>query len=113
MTDQELNEAVLRSQGWGNEKDGREVKWHRTEHNGILCIFERLPDYATDLRAIYEAEWELSQEEHERFAVELRIVAGRDYVGVPTPEFAVVSACARQRVEAFLSVKSHRNSEKP
>jgi hypothetical protein len=104
MTDQELNEAVLRSLGWGKEKDGHEVRWHRTEPNGMLSILERLPDYTTDLRAIYDAEWELSQEEHERFTEELRIVVGRDY-GVPLPEFAVVSACARQRAGAFLLAK--------
>jgi len=104
MTSQEINEAILRSLGYDNKKDGREVRWHKTEPSGTLVINERLPDFATNLKAIYDAEWELSQEEHERFAEELRIVVGRDY-GVPLGEFAVVSACARQRAEAFLRMK--------
>ena len=105
MTSQEINEAILRSLGYDNKKDGREVRWHKTEPSGTLVINERLPDFATNLKAIYDAEWELSQEEHERFVVELSDIAGRDYPGEATPEFAVVSACAKQRAEAWLRVR--------
>lgn len=73
-----------------------------------------LPDYLTDLNAIAQAEAILSDEEHRLFRQHLWEMtdANHDWCFEDTQNRSYISANARQRAEAFLSLKGRHDPVK-
>jgi len=94
MTDEQINAAIAKACGWKpkEETSGVPWLWIRTNVNSIVeSTIEPLP-YCTDLNAMHEAEWSLTDDQLWRMAREIE----------RNDEEWYFRATARQRAEAFL-----------
>lgn len=86
MTNEQINIAIAKACGWGNDD---------IERGYTLCQFsESVPDYCNDLNAMHEAEMMLKSEDCHTYGC---------YCSNLYEDFGnTVSLTARQRAEAFL-----------
>ena len=107
LSDDALTERVAELCGgvWkpcecGKAECPKHARWHWPDGT----ITNGCPDYATDLNAMHDAEWTLDDPEYRKYVrVNLPLTLKRDG---PLFEVKMVSADARHRAEAFVTVKS-------
>ncbi len=105
MTDEQINVAIAHACGWKHPNNPDVIKfkvgWTTPEKwwmcpKGVLRLRQDIPNFATDLNAMHEAEWALlCKKGHgvwECYRNKLRSKYGEDDI----------RATARERAEAFL-----------
>jgi hypothetical protein len=94
MSDDQINAAIAEACGWKSyeETNGARRLWCRTNANGSRESSMEPWPYCTDLNAMHEAEWSLTDDQLWRMA---RNIERND-------EQWYFRATARQRAEAFL-----------
>lgn len=105
MTKEEMNIAIAELRGWEicpDEKTELNNWWRNPLVSHLPFRACDLPDYASDLNTMHEAEKDLNSHDYWRFVEILRIVVienREDFVADRS------SATAVQRAEAFLKTK--------
>ena len=95
MTDQEINVAIAEACGWVKHREIEDGHWIWVHPiTKLICGQPLIPNYATDLNAMHEAEEILFGIQCENYA--------RLLTGVGLLFYPAAHATARQRAEAFL-----------
>jgi hypothetical protein len=119
MTDEQINIKIAelcglfriaplkRTTRKGNDDPNGVVLWYCSEDHGGAKTYDRLPNYTADLNACHEFEETLDYGQAELYDDELCDICAEtnELLDNPKPwRFAVTTATARQRCEAFLRV---------
>lgn len=101
MTPQQINKLIAEAVGWKNIASN--AFGHMVGQNLATLITRYLPDYATDLNAMHEAEGTLTRDQWLDYSRNLGTTSGfmeveGEYGGI----FVLLHATAAQRSEAFL-----------
>lgn len=120
MINEQINERIALLCGW--KRSPLSGAWCHPDNwsialNGAYSVWvgrDKLPNYAADLNACYEFEMGLDYEQAELYDDELCDVCAKTNKLLDNPKpwrFAVTTANARQRCEAFLRVHNQWEDE--
>lgn len=108
MTPEQQRIAIAEACGWVEDTRQNSVWYHPTKKG-----LRKLPDYLSDLNAMYEAEKVLTLDQYQKYVTILHEITSASIQSLTIRQWrAIISATSTHRAEAFLRALNLWNDRK-